>query len=378
MRLIVHITSQLPPAICGVGDYATLVGQRMEELNPQARCTWIACGHHGQHSGFVPGGKRRQWASNDAHGLWNAIAAATREEHADNVSLLLHYSGYGFHRGGAPKWLADALELRPAPLASLRLVTMFHELYATSWPWRRAFWSSRRQQSAASRIARASDAMMTNREASARWLERQAGRPQGTVPHLPVCSNVGEPNDPVAWPNRQPVAVLFGSPTFKRRFLDGSGVRPTEQLCRKLGIERVIDVGASSGRRSDLERAGIPVQQTGYLPPAQVSQRLETAQLALFDYYPGYFAKSGVLASAAAHATPPVMVRRDGASDDLMFGRHLLTVESLLTMPTDQAQAALNASSRAISDWYRSHTVEKHAARLAEACKSGAQMACAK
>ncbi len=372
--LIVHLTSQLPPAICGVGDYATLIGQRIEEIDPQVRCAWIACGHHGPHSGFVPNGRRTQWASNDAHGLWNAIAAATQGEQTDEVALLLHYSGYGFHVGGAPEWLADSLERRPAPIASFRLVTMFHELYATSWPWRRAFWLSRRQQAVATRIARASDSMMTNREASAKWLEQQAGLPQESVAHLPVCSNVGEPDEVVPWVDRCPEAVLFGSAGFKKPFLAGSGARQIAELCRRLAIERIVDIGAGGGSNESLERAGIPIERTGFLPAEKVSQRLATAQMALFDYFPGYFAKSGVLAAAAAHGAPPVMLRSQGASDGVAFGEQLLTAKALLAMSKEDAIAALKKTSRAINDWYRSHTTANHAAQLMAACTSISRM----
>src|SRR5438445_738128 len=45
VSLIVHIVPQSPPAICGLGDYATLIGSKMEELWPDVRCGYVACGH---------------------------------------------------------------------------------------------------------------------------------------------------------------------------------------------------------------------------------------------------------------------------------------------------------------------------------------------
>jgi hypothetical protein len=194
------------------------------------------------------------------------------------------------------------MENRPAEWRTARVVTFFHELYATGWPWRRAFWQSARQRRVAERIARASDALMTNREQSARWLESVTGRPAGSVPHLPVPSNVGEPESVPAYEDRPPHAVVFGGVGHKRKFLTGHGARRTAQACRALGITRITDIGAPTPiDHRPFKEAGVEVVQTGYLPKEEVSALLLDARVGFADYNPDYLEKSGVLAAYSAH-----------------------------------------------------------------------------
>jgi hypothetical protein len=40
--LILYFVPQLPPAFRGVGDYATLVGRKLEELRPDTKCVYSA------------------------------------------------------------------------------------------------------------------------------------------------------------------------------------------------------------------------------------------------------------------------------------------------------------------------------------------------
>src|SRR5207253_1194812 len=59
----------------------------------------------------------------------------------DATSVLLQLSPYGFHPGGTPWWLLEGLtQWKAIGSGRRRLLTYFHELYATSAPWRRAFW----------------------------------------------------------------------------------------------------------------------------------------------------------------------------------------------------------------------------------------------
>ena len=59
-------------------------------------------------------------------------------------SLLVHYSGYGYSRDGAPLAFAEVLGRLKAS-GEFRFGAYFHELYASGMPWTKAFWFSRRQ-----------------------------------------------------------------------------------------------------------------------------------------------------------------------------------------------------------------------------------------
>ena len=141
--------------------------------------------------------------------LWQTIEDLAENFEQPTVSVILHYSGYGFDRNGAPAWLVDALRARPAKLVP-RIVTYFHELYSGGRPWQRAYWYSSRQQGVATAIARLSDELLTNREGSAAGWKLCTGQPPGSVKSLSVPSNVGEPDDVPEYESRPRRAVTFG------------------------------------------------------------------------------------------------------------------------------------------------------------------------
>jgi hypothetical protein len=365
--LSIHLSPQVPPAVCGVGDYATVVGGRMEMLRFGLQCGYVAAGHRaGAADEGVPG-RRSLAGERSGASLWRVIEDVA--EGADRTTVVLHYSGYGYDAGGAPVWLAQAVEQRPAWVK--RFVTFFHELYATGYPWQRAFWYSRRQRAVAERIACASDRVLTNRALSARWLETHAKLPVGSAENLPVCSNIGEPAKIVPWKERAAEAVLFGNATFKSAFLQGSGAQRVAKLCRRLSIERIVDIGSKcDATYAAFGEQGIELMHTGYLEAGAAAKRLANARMGLFSYYPGYFAKSGVLAALAAFGVPPVMIHVTGCSDGLVDQKHLSSLDDLLTISASDAADRLAASSLAIAQWYGGHSVDCHARLVFAACST--------
>ena len=118
--------------------------------------------------------------------------------------LLVHYSGYGYSRRGAPLWLLRELESRRPSLHTLGI--WFHEVHASGPPWSSAFWLSPAQRHIARRLAELSDFWIANLGLSAEWLTQGAGyRPHAV---LPVCSNVGE--EPELRAERSPAIVILG------------------------------------------------------------------------------------------------------------------------------------------------------------------------
>lgn len=302
MSSILHITPSLPPAVCGVGDYATVVGTSMEQSYSGLGCGYLAAGYRQRR--LARAVCTSDWLWQEIGDGLDSLPAANR--HGDSV-IVLHYSGYGYSPDGAPAWLATALESRPAWGVNIRIATFFHELYANGWPWKRAFWQSSRQRSVAIRIARASDRLLTNRGESAAWLERVTGRPAGSVPHLPVPSNVGEPVEVPGYFDRPPQGVVFGGLRFKRPFVQGRGAKTTAGVCQKLGLTRLVDIGKPIDiDRKPFAKAGVEIAQMGYLEKEQVSQQLSKSRVGFFDYFPNHLEKSGILAALAAHGVAPL------------------------------------------------------------------------
>ena len=155
--------------------------------------------------------------------LWSQLAlgapCADAVEPIVQTVLIVHYSGYGYEPRGLCGWLNRELADARARLGPrLRIVVMFHELYASGPPWRSAFWLSGRQARIAAELAALSEAAITNTQAHARWLERQF-EPQRQVDVWPVFSNVGEPGAVVPFGARPRRLVVFGSEPTRQRAL---------------------------------------------------------------------------------------------------------------------------------------------------------------
>ncbi len=133
--------------------------------------------------------------------------------------IILHYVNYGYQKRGLPVRLPSLLRrLRQA--CGGRLVTIFHELYASAPPWRSAFWLQRMQKSITRTVARLSDACVVSSETMRDLLCRLA--PQSGISIHPVVSALGEPTfsidqfvrrDPHRW-------VMFGGTHLLHRSLE--------------------------------------------------------------------------------------------------------------------------------------------------------------
>jgi hypothetical protein len=368
---VIHLVPELPPCISGVGDYAMEVGRQLEE-NVGASCAYIAAGHRKVALPADGPCVRNITARCEPSALWRAIEELADMPTGDGYPetrpaplVVVNYSGYGYNPNGTPSWLAEALRGRPTGLDA-RIVTFFHELYAVGWPWQRAFWYSTQQRRIAGEIARLSDAIVTNREQSARWLEKAIGQPTGSIRSLSTPSNVGEPLVPVA-PRERGVGVCFGSAQFKRDFLERFA-SATAEICAAVGIREIISIGQNTSvRAGDFARCGITVKQLGILPRAEVSEWLGRAKLSFITYYPDCLSKSSCIAAFAAYGIPMIMGDScDRDADGLVAGRHYLRLSEAqrLTPTPSKLTARLEESAEQLFDWYQPHCTLAHAKAL--------------
>src|SRR5690349_23471417 len=145
---VTQIVPDARPGRSGVGDYALSVAQVLRDQS-------------GIDSVFVVPS-----AGTLSRALESTAAAR---------SIVLHYSGYGYDDHGTPRWLLEGLSRWKAQDRERTLITIFHELYAVSPPWRRAFWLTRAQKALAADLARASDSCITARHESAELIRQWRG-----------------------------------------------------------------------------------------------------------------------------------------------------------------------------------------------------------
>jgi hypothetical protein len=312
---IVQIVPEIPPAIGGVTGYAEVLAGAL-------------AGQAGIESRFI---------SPHAGGLERELAGAG--------TLLLHYANYGYERRGCPAELVAGLEAWKAGGEGRRLVTVFHEVYASGPPWRSSFWLSPRQRRLAARLAALSDGLLTTLGLYAGLLERLVPGVRVTV--SPVFSTVGEPAGEEAGP-RPPAMAVFGGAGARARAY-GEALPDLAAACRALGIEEILDIGPAGWPDSGAPPrvAGLPVRRMGTLPAAGVSRHLLAARAGFLAYPPGFLAKSTIFAAYCAHGLAPVCAWK---------GKGGGTADAPLWRAAGPGVQQVAAAARG---WYRDHALSR-------------------
>ena len=282
------------------------------------------------------------------------------------ICLVVHYSGYGYSSRGLCGWLNQQLaDAREHFGPRLRIVVMFHELYASGPPWRSAFWLQGRQERIAAQLANLSDVTMTNTGVHARWLEQHLGHGR-SVTVWPVFSNVGEPLSLAPHGARPRRLVVFGSESTRKRALQQVH-RHSSQLA-DLGIDELVEVGA--GRGVGAWPPPLRASFAGRLEESALGDLLAQSAFGLIEYPLHCMGKSTVFAAYAAHGCVILNAGTSReAADGLTPGEHFLSLDPRrrgVPNAEELRRIALNAKG-----WYDQHTLAVQTAALAETCGLG-------
>jgi hypothetical protein len=354
---LVHIVPRLPPTTDGLGDYALrLAGELQVKFGIKSRfivCdpTWIG---ENEVEGFSIARLKDRSAASLKSSLINSRPFS---------AVLLHYVGYGYARRGAPVWLVDGLERWRTGNEESRLLTMFHEVYASGPLWTSAFWLSSLQKHLAARLSRLSDACLTSRQGYAEILNSLSRNKHNSIATLPVFSNIGEPvQTPLLLKERRRRLVVFGGRSNRLRVYENS-MAVLEKVCRALAIEEIFDVGPPTGLTVS-QINSVPVVEMGERPAAEISALLSDVVAGFFNYHTTYLAKSTIFAAYSAHRLIPISASCDAAAqvDGLEAGKHYWTAnshEETLGL-ADGQEIADNAYA-----WYQNHNLSVQAEHLA-------------
>jgi hypothetical protein len=313
---LIQIVPRLPPSVEGVGSYAEALAGEL-------------AGRFGIETRFVAG-----------------VDALGKEE---NVPVLLHYANYGYHPRGCPVGLVEGLGGWLRQSSGRRLITLFHEVWATGPPWRSSFWLAPLQQRLAATLAQLSAGIVTSLELYGRMVQPWAG--DAAVRVTPVFSTIGEPAAALPFHERARRMVVFG----------GAGVRSRawsrersalSAACGELEIEEVLDVGppaAAPGRVG-----AIPVRALGILPADEVAALLLGSRAGFLSYPPPFLPKSTIFAAYCAHGVAPVCAWRRRA-------HRAGPLPPFWRPGTDPAETAAQARS-----WYGGHTLARQAGMFRE------------
>ena len=350
---LIHIAPELPPKVGGVADYTVILSQRLVEGSDEAVEPVLI------HAGKEPADKiETDFPIKNLSGRCSSADLAETIEgiYRDSdipVVVLLEYSGYGYSKNGAPLWLARGLQ-RACGVEGIALISIFHELYATSRkPWERRFWRMLPQYYVARRLARLSDGCLANWDAAARWVR---GQVDGTPVRMsPTFSNVGEPKSVPAYSEREPYAVCFGGAGRKEEMYRQHG-KSLSHMLRQYGVERILDLGPRPKKKS-CDGMAVPVDPKGIQPGEEISSCLKRASLGLLNHPLHCLKKSGVWASHAAHGLPTVLVAESHPIEGLCEGKHFLLSRGGLST------CRCKSISTAVRQWYKGEAHSRKAAR---------------
>lgn len=349
MPELIQIVPRSPEEPNGVADYASTLARR---LSTSGIASTMLAAH--RPLGAVNCESNTIYLKNrSAEYLAKTLRDLTAGER--KASILLHFSGYGYQKRGVPFWLARGLHTWRTAAQSERLITVFHELYASGKPWQSSFWLSLAQKRVARTILKISSEAITPTTV----FERQLIEWDKSIPVrcVPVFSNVGEPGlgDP---PGARPkTAIVFGLAGVETRIF-GHYREQLERLIALLGIEEIIDVGPRlSVMPTDL--AGVPVISKGALPPPAVSKLLQAAKFGFIAYPFEVLGKSGAFAAYAAHGVIPIVFSEKLQSlDGLKSGQHFLDGFRLRKNLNADELAALQSL---LNAWYAEHSLDVQA-----------------
>lgn len=316
--MILQIVPRPPDSHEGVGDYAGALAAGLER-------------RLGERSEFVT-------AAMIAGRNWRPPSAS---------AAILHYVNYGYDPRGIPSWLPGRLREIP------RLVTIFHELYA-SGSWRQsAFWLQPLQKRIARALAEKSAVCLVSSGVLAEQLQQLA--PAAQVVVRPVPSTFGEP--------------AFTAERAPERWVICGG---TELIRRSLRSFAQKDVELFVVGGADLPEVRRAVDEAHYFPnvdAAKASEILSACAFGWIDYFEtaavptSAILKSTAFAASCAHGVIPVLPQAGSMialGDDALPGPF-----SPANLPTASERPAI---ARAVYDWYHRHASAEHlAATVAEA-----------
>jgi hypothetical protein len=310
--------------------------------------------------------------------VWKTVCVPKREAQslADTLQLLsaetnacavvLHFSGYGYQKRGAPTWLFQGLRIWSRRAGRVPLLTIFHELYATGRPWQSAFWVLPLQKHIARSILNLSSAAITPTDLYRKRLSEWRDGNTIKITPMPVFSNIGEPGCGPAPCARTAAAVVFGLSGVED-YVFGIYRSEIERIIAALGIEKIFDVGP---RFSAMPRtlAGTAVISKGVLPQGAVSELLQRARFGFVAYPLDFIAKSGVFAAYAAHGVVPIVLSdKQGTFDGLQPARHFLDG---LRLGTSAGAEDLASIQQKLFTWYTSHSLKVQAEFIANSIRA--------
>ena len=349
---LIQIVPRFPPAIDGLGDFALHLGDALWNATgkPSNYIVWRreepgAPYQLGPHSIHPLAQTKPSELASQINSLLPTDSPAT---------LLLHFTSYSYSTEGLAVWLPGLL--RRVKPQGCRLVTFFHELYARGRFPNKTWMGSWLQKRIFQQLLELSDAAATSN--AAYFEEMKVYAPLKPVVLTGIGSNVGEPENSVAWEKRKRRLVVFGLPATRARFYQQHLVA-MQELRGKLALDEIADVGGADGFESTIGHAGGalgPVfRRYGILPQEKVSALLADSLAGVVNYRFDLRFKSGIVAAYQAHALPTILFTPRGLEGEFETAADVLRAEQILEAGVVQSMQLLATCAQRGFEHYKEH-----------------------
>jgi hypothetical protein len=345
LSTLLQIVPKVPGGIDGVGDYALTIAKKLR-------------GDFGCDTVFAS--FKTSSPTNAAGFEVLSLDRLLDEPSRKYDHVLLHYVNYGFQKRGVPFRLLSILrELRRQRHG--KLVTIFHELYASGPPWTSVFWLQPLQIHLAKSVGRLSDACIVSSDNFRRELQRMV--PSAQIELHPVPSGLGEPSlssDQIS--NRDPHHwAIFGGTALVERSLR-TFRRLLPRIPDSIAPEKLFVLGGEDNpvARSLLVDLAVEFDYRPRIAAADASEILKACSFGWFNYFhrpdveTSVILKSSAFASACAHGVIPVFPHRGSAislDGDRLPGPFFVASDRC-EIPGAGDRAGIAAG---IYDWYQRH-----------------------
>jgi hypothetical protein len=293
---VTFIVTQLPPAVCGLGDYSThLLANLHLEQPPRILVANGAAATNAMRPELNVVLLER-----------NSAALLRRLEETGAGRVVLEYVGYGYQSRCCPLWLLNGLRKWRERNPGGKLVLMLMELWFTPAWWKPDFLLQRLHRCALRRMAMGADKVFVSSEGYARMMRDCIPRERLRI--VPVGSNIVPVMPPGSVPRQPGKWILFGRQGS--RIVALRGLLPWIKKLHAAGHVRLLQVAgaretpAFNRTEDELIRSALPdgaFEILGRVPEAELSGLLLEAGMALCGQDAGAYTKSTIFMAYASH-----------------------------------------------------------------------------
>ena len=282
---IVQISPTFPPNIGGIGNYTKLLADFLKRKGINSK---ILISNHSDNKNK----KQKLFGKNNKN--LNSLL-----ENTNSKDVILHFSGYGYASRGLCFNLIRSLEKWKQTSKSRKLITIFHEIYATGPIYRMSYWTSLPQKYLAEKLLKLSNvALVTSKH---NYTTLSSFDKKKKIIYSNVFSNVGELRKNRKLKIRKNIAIIFGN-TNQKEILYNDILKNKNQyksILKKMSIKKIIDIGPKIEISKKIKF--IDIKKIGVKSKNYISLLLRNSKAGIVFYPESYMTTSGIVAAYASH-----------------------------------------------------------------------------